>query len=329
MKLIPQFKQYKSFKKSTAITFVLILKTYFCIVKLNTKMPQIILEPTENKKVMKFVTDYTLIPGSVELDRDSDLKEIPLAKALFKFPVVEKIFITANFIAIAKSDAIEWENVVEGLKDIIEAELLENPRIYAQEKKDEYQVFSEMTPNPNVMKFVSNKVLLQGFVEVKTKESAAIVPLAEALYNEFNFLKEVFISDNFVAITKDESVQWHEVMVAVQTFIYDFLQAGKTISDALPQSHEKPVEKLIDREYTETEQKISDVLKEYVAPAVEGDGGKISLIEYVEESKTAKMLLQGACSGCPSSTATLKGGIENLLKQFLPELVENVEAVNG
>ena len=327
--MIPQFNQYKSIKKSTVRRVVLILKAYLCKVKLNIKMPQILLEPTENKKVMKFVTDYTLIPGSVELDRDSDLKEIPLAQAVFKFPFVEKIFITANFIAIAKQDGVDWENVVDGLKEIIENELLENPRIYAQKKKDEFQVFSEMTPNPNVMKFVSNKVLLEGFVEVKTKESSVVVPLAEALYNEFIFVKEVFISDNFVAVTKDETVQWNEVMAGVQAFIADYLQAGKTISDARPQSHHKPVENLISRDYTETEQKISDILNEYVAPAVEGDGGKISLIEYEVETKTAKMLLQGACSGCPSSTATLKGGIETLLKQFLPELVENVEAVNG
>ncbi|SFI17101.1 NifU family protein [Halpernia frigidisoli] len=292
-------------------------------------MQQILIEPTENKKVMKFVTDYTLIPGSVELDRDSDLSEIPLAKELFKFPFVEKIFITANFIAIAKQDSVEWEHVIEGLKNIIEDELLANPRIYQQKKRELFQVYSEMTPNPNVMKFVSNRFLMEGFVEVKTKESSVVVPLAEALYNEFDFVKEVFISDNFVAVTKDETVQWHEVMVAVRALISDFLQEGKTVSHAKPQSHEKPVENLIERDYTETEQKISDILNEYVSPAVENDGGKISLIEYVAESKTAKMLLQGACSSCPSSTATLKGGIENILKQFLPEVVEHVEAVNG
>jgi Fe-S cluster biogenesis protein NfuA len=186
-----------------------------------------------------------------------------------------------------------------------------------------------MTPNPNVMKFVSNKTLLQGFVEVKTKESAVVVPLAEELYSKFDFVKEIFISDNFVAVTKTETTQWHAVMVEVSAFISDFLKEGKTVSHAQPQSHEKPVENLIDRDYTETEQKISDILNEYVAPAVESDGGKISLIGYDEITKTAKMLLQGACSGCPSSTATLKGGIETLLKQFLPEIVENVEAVNG
>lgn len=292
-------------------------------------MQKILIEPTENKKVMKFVTDYTLIPGSVELDRDSNISEIPLAKALFKFPFVEKIFITANFIAIAKQDSVDWEFVIDGLKEIIEEELQNNPRIYLQKKEENFQVFSEMTPNPNVMKFVCNKTLIKGFVEVKTKENTAAVPLAEELYTEFNFVKEVFISDNFLAVTKNETVEWHEVMVKITSFITNFLKEGKTVSNAIPQSHEKPVENLIDRDYTENEQKISDILQEYIAPAVEGDGGKISLIAYEENTKTAKMLLQGACSGCPSSTATLKGGIENLLKQFLPELVENVEAVNG
>lgn len=292
-------------------------------------MRTIIIEPTENSKVMKFVADYNLMPGSLELDRTSDVSELPLAKKLFVYPFVERIFITANFIAVAKQDGVEWENVVEPLKEIIEAELEANPRVYLQKEKEVQLVFAEMTPNPMVMKFVSTKVLLDGFVEVKSKDDAAEVPLAKAIFNEFDFTKEVFISDNFVAVTKNVSVEWHEVMVAVRTFITEYLQNGGEISNATPQKHENPVENLMNREYTETEQKISDILKEYVAPAVESDGGKISLMEYVPETKTAKMLLQGACSGCPSSTATLKGGIENLLKQFVPELVEKVEAVNG
>lgn len=292
-------------------------------------MHQIIIEPTENKKVMKFVTDYTLIPGSVELDRNSKITDLPLAQALFQFPFVDKIFITANFIAIAKQDSVDWEFVVEGLKEIIEKELQTNPRIYTKKESTEIQVFSEMTPNPNVMKFVASKILLEGFLEIKTKESAVLVPLADEVFQNFSFVKEVFISERFVAITKDNSVEWHDVMIKLTQFISDFLNAGKTISNALPESHEKPVVNIIERDYTETEEKISHILAEYVAPAVEGDGGKISLISYDELTKTAKMLLQGACSGCPSSTATLKGGIENLLKQFLPELVEHVEAVNG
>ncbi|WBV61717.1 NifU family protein [Chryseobacterium camelliae] len=292
-------------------------------------MHTILIEPTENPKVMKFVADYNLIPGSLELDRDSDISEIPLAQELFNYPFVERIFITANFVAVAKQDTVEWEHVAESLKNVVEDELLANPRIYLQKRKEMYQIYAEMTPNPNAMKFVSNQFLIEGFVEVKSKDEAEGVPLAQAIFKEFDFAKEVFISDNFVAVTRDNSVEWHQVMMAVRGFIAEYLQNGGKISDIEAQKHENPVEKIINREYTDDEQRISDILNEYVAPAVENDGGKISLMEYDQEHKTAKMLLQGACSGCPSSTATLKNGIENILKQFVPDLVEKVEAVNG
>ncbi|WP_277111570.1 NifU family protein [Chryseobacterium taklimakanense] len=292
-------------------------------------MRQITIEPTANPKVMKFIADYTLIPGSVELDRTSDISEIPLAQELFNYPFVDKIFITANFVAVAKEDTVEWEHVSESLKNVIEDQLLENPRIYKSKKRELFPIYAEMTPNPNVMKFVSQRFIVEGFIEVKSKEAADEVPLAKAIFDEFDFVEEVFISDNFVAVTRDNSVEWHQVMVAVRGFIAEYLQQGNKVSKIEPQKHENPVEKLINRDYTDDEQKISDILNEYVAPAVENDGGKISLLEYDAENKTAKMLLQGACSGCPSSTATLKGGIENILKQFAPELVEKVEAVNG
>ena len=292
-------------------------------------MRQIHIEPTANPKVMKFVTDYTLIPGSLELDRNSDISEIPIAQELFNYPFVSQIFITANFIAVAKEDTVEWNLVEENLKNVIEDELLANPRLYLQKRKELFPIYAEMTPNPNVMKFVSSQLILEGFVEVKSREESNDVPLAKAVLDEFPFAKEVFISDNFVAVTKDTSVEWHEVMTPVRSLIADYLQNGGVVSNIEPQQHENPVEKIINREYTNNEQKISDILTEYVAPAVENDGGKISLMEYDENNKTAKMLLQGACSGCPSSTATLKNGIENILKQFLPELVEKVEAVNG
>ena len=135
-------------------------------------MRKIIIEPTENPKVMKFVADYTLIPGSLELDRNSDITEIPLAQELFNYPFVERIFITANFIAVAKQDTVEWEFVAESLKNVIEDELLANPRIYLQKKREMYQIYAEMTPNPAVMKFVSNKLLIDGFVEVKSREDS-------------------------------------------------------------------------------------------------------------------------------------------------------------
>lgn len=315
--------------KSKIYWYKLIELCVFLCLKIKEKMRQIIIEPTANPKVMKFIADYNLIPGSLELDKTSDISEIPLAQELFNYPFVNKIFITANFIAVAKEDTVEWEHIAENLKNAIEDQLLENPRIYRAKKREIFPIYAEMTPNPNVMKFVSQRFILEGFIEVKSKEEAKEVPLAKAIYDEFDFTKEIFISDNFVAVTKDDSVQWHEVMVPVRSFIAEYLQAGNKVANIPAQKHENPVEKILNRDYTDDEQKISDILNEYISPAVENDGGKISLLEYDKETKTAKMLLQGACSGCPSSTATLKGGIKNILKQFLPDLVEKVEAVNG
>lgn len=298
--------------------------------KINNKMLNVHIEPTENANVTKFVVDYTLIPGGLELHRDSDISEIPLAQELFKYPFISSIFITANFIAVEKADSVDWESVAESLREVIQDELLANPRIYRQTKRKElFPIYAEMTPNPNVMKFVSPKLILDGFIEVKVENRTPDVPLAEAIYNEFDFVTQVFVSDNFVAVTRNTSVEWHEVMNAVRSVIAEYLQDGGKVTHIEPQKHESPVEKIIERDYTEKEQKIADVLAQYVAPAVENDGGKISLIDYDEENKVAKMLLQGACSGCPSSRITLKNGIENILKQFLPDLVEVVEAVNG
>ena len=208
-------------------------------------MRQIIIEPTENPKVMKFVTDYNLIPGSLELDRDSDISEIPLAQELFNYPFVNRIFITANFIAVAKEDSVEWDHVSESLKNIIEDELLANPRIYLQKKKEMYQIYSEMTPNPAVMKFISSKMLMDGFIEVKSREEADEVPLAKELYEAFDFVKEVYVSDNFVAVTRDSQFEWHEIMNQVRSFIAEFLQDEKNISNVESHHHENPMSKII------------------------------------------------------------------------------------
>lgn len=117
--------------------------------------------------------------------------------------------------------------------------------------------------------------------------------------------------------------------MTVRALIAEYLQNGGKISDIEAQKHENPVEKIINRDYTEDEQKISDILNEYVAPAVENDGGKISLMEYDQENKTAKMLLQGSMLRLSKFYRYIKNGIENILKQFVPDLVERVEAVNG
>ena len=180
------------------------------------------------------------------------------------------------------------------------------------------------------MKFVSEKPIINGFLELKSSQEAQEIPLAKGLFEfEFDFVKEIFINDNYVAITKNENANWDNILDKIQNYLQDFF-LNKQKAEKINGIFEKyQAQSFNNRGFTEIEEKINAILQEYVAPAVENDGGKISLIEFDEETKTAKMLLQGACSGCPSSTITLKNGIENLLKNFLPNIVENVEAING
>ena len=285
------------------------------------------IQNTENPNVIKFVADRTLISGSLELDRNSNISNIPLAQELFQYPFVKSIFITANFIAVAKENIVEWDLVTDNLRNIILESLDDFPEIiYTEEAVPIF--YSEKTPNPSVVKFVSEHQLIDGFLELKSLQEAEKVPLAKKLFEEFSFVKEVFINDNFISITKTDDVSWEEITQKIQDFLSDFIKNGELVSkiEGIQQNASKSV---ANKQFTETEEKINAILQEYVTPAIENDGGRISLIEFDEETKTAKMLLQGACSGCPSSVVTLKNGIESILKNFLPNVVENVEAVNG
>jgi Fe-S cluster biogenesis protein NfuA len=210
--------------------------------------------------------------------------------------------------------------------------------IFAKNSRMEVQkapisVYAEMTPNPAVMKFVANKMLIeQDSVEFKNIEEASASPLAQKLFH-LPFVKEVFISGNYIAVSKFNIVEWEDVTQEVRTFLLDELQNGtavlngevkqETTSDANENTIALPNLENLD----DVEKRIVEILDEYVAPAVGQDGGFIRFMGY--ENKVVKVLLQGACSGCPSSTMTLKNGILQILQSMLPTLVEDVEAVNG
>ena len=200
-------------------------------------------------------------------------------------------------------------------------------------KKAPISVYAEMTPNPAVMKFVANKMLIeQDSVEFKNIEEASASPLAQKLFH-LPFVKEVFISGNYIAVSKFNIVEWEDVTQEVRTFLVDELQSGtavlngevkqQTTSDANENTIALPDLENLD----DVEKRIVEILDEYVAPAVGQDGGFIRFMGY--ENKVVKVLLQGACSGCPSSIMTLKNGILQILQSMLPTLVDDVEAVNG
>ena len=187
-----------------------------------------------------------------------------------------------------------------------------------------YSIYAESTPNPAVMKFVSNRILVAENMEILTVEDAKQIPLATAIFN-FPFVKGLFISGNFISITKNADVKWDDIAMQLRIFITDFLNKEGVVIKEMKTA--KEVEKKIDQEtlnFSDMEQKIADILDEYIRPAVESDGGFISLKSF--KDGVVSVVLKGACSGCPSSSLTLKQGIESLLKQRFPEQIKDVVA---
>ncbi|MFZ9587094.1 MAG: NifU family protein [Crocinitomicaceae bacterium] len=195
-------------------------------------------------------------------------------------------------------------------------------------------VYAEMTPNPTTMKYVANKYLLAtgDAVEFSSKSDAkGFSPLAEALF-DFPFVQKVFIAANFITITKTDNVPWDFINMELREFVREWLFFGKEVLIQMP-SKTVPIEDSSESKQesksfhpSEFDDPIRALLDEYVRPAVENDGGAIDFVGF--EDGVVTVMMKGSCAGCPSSTATLKGGIENLLKQHLPE-VKEVVAFNG
>ncbi|MFN8416487.1 MAG: NifU family protein [Cytophagaceae bacterium] len=181
------------------------------------------------------------------------------------------------------------------------------------------EIYLEATPNPNTLKFVTDKNLVpEGSVDFASPSSAESCPMVLDLFR-FDFVRRVFMAANFVTVTKADGIDWIEVQNMIRSVIKGYLEEGKPLFKSMPQqvSNVAPVEG-----EPEVVSKIKVVLDEYIRPAVEQDGGAITFHSFNEG--VVKVQLQGSCSGCPSSTVTLKSGIENLLKRMIPEVTEVV-----
>ncbi|CAM1355858.1 Fe-S cluster biogenesis protein NfuA, 4Fe-4S-binding domain [Tenacibaculum ascidiaceicola] len=290
------------------------------------------IQETNNETILKFVSNKILVNGgSYEYNNIDEAKNSPLAQQLFYLPFVKKVLVTANFIAIQRYDIVEWSDVEEEVREQIEAYIQDGNSVVKEEttKKDAVEVYAEVTPNPAVMKFGTNKALTQTDVEyTNIEEASKSSPLAQALFS-FPFVKEIFISENYISITKYDMIDWNEVYQEVRTFIRSYIQEGKKIISELPKQQTKQNVEVPKENLTDTEAKIVDILDEYIKPAVASDGGNIAFQSYDADSKRVSVILQGACSGCPSSTVTLKNGIETMLKEMLPNQINEVVAING
>ncbi|MFN0274568.1 MAG: NifU family protein [Chitinophagales bacterium] len=180
-------------------------------------------------------------------------------------------------------------------------------------------IYTEATPNPDSLKFVMNKMLLTGnSVDFERGDDVHYAPLAETLFNQFDFIKGVFIMNNFVTVRKDAGTDWFEVKSKLSDFIKNYVSEGKTIVGEIP----VVINENGDTDSDAVVEKIKSMLDQYVKPAVEMDGGAIQFKSF--DNGIVTLMLQGSCSGCPSSTVTLKSGIEGLLKRMVPEVKEVV-----
>ena len=185
-------------------------------------------------------------------------------------------------------------------------------------------IYTEMTPNPETMKFVANKLLYPGkSVDFQDEESAKASPLAMELFS-FPFIKSVFIASNFITLTKtNETEDWQDVIPSIKQFLREYLEDGKTIINEEEIATRKTVSSNeVSLDDGDVVKRIKELLENYVKPAVEMDGGAIQFKSY--EDGKVNLMLQGSCSGCPSSMITLKAGIEGMMKRMIPEVKEVV-----
>jgi NFU1 iron-sulfur cluster scaffold homolog, mitochondrial len=299
-------------------------------------MSKISIKITNNPSIVKFELDEIIVRNqNFEFKNIDEAKDSPLAKQLFYLPFVKTVYISGNFIAIEKFSIVEWEDVQDDVAQQIEEFINNGGKIITIEetenKKIPITVYAETTPNPAVIKFVANKALTKTLVECKNIDDTIASPLAKELF-KFPFVKEVFIDENYISISKYEIAQWDEITLEIRTFIKEFLENGNlAVDESLivnTENHQKQQEEYFDK-LDLTSQQIINILEEYVKPAVQGDGGNIMFDSFNADEKRVKVILQGACSGCPSSTFTLKNGIENMLRDMLNDNEIKVEAINA
>jgi Fe-S cluster biogenesis protein NfuA len=291
---------------------------------------------TNNPSIVKLELDEFIVrTENFEFKNIDETQQSPLAKQLFFLPFVKTVYISANFIAIEKFSIVEWENVQDDVANQIN-EFIENGGEILKinenkNKKIPVTVYAETTPNPSVLKFASNKLMTKTAVEFKNIDETAASPLAKELF-KFPFVKEVFIDENYISVTKFAVTEWDEITLELRTFIKEYIENGGTVIDenaiVKTDNHQKQQESYFEN-LDVTSQQIINIIEEYVKPAVQSDGGNIMFESFDPSEKRVKVVLQGACSGCPSSTFTLKNGIENMLKDMLKDQDIIVEAING
>jgi Fe-S cluster biogenesis protein NfuA len=185
-------------------------------------------------------------------------------------------------------------------------------------------IYTEMTPNPETMKFVANKLLYPGkSIDFAEESLAGPSPLAKELFS-FPFIKSVFIASNFVTLTKTSDTEdWQDIIPTVKQFLKDYLEnGGVVVNEDEINLFKQEATNTVSADDDDVVKRVKELLENYVKPAVEMDGGAIQFKSY--NDGVVNLMLQGSCSGCPSSMITLKSGIEGMMKRMIPEVTEVV-----
>ncbi len=308
----------------------------FLLKKVKMSTFTVSIQETSNSAIIKFeLNQFITQHQSFEFNNIDEAKSSPIAQQLFYLPFVKKVYISSNFIAVERYDIVDWKDVQDEVATQI-VNYLNNDGIVITEtatetKKVAVTVYAESTPNPSVIKFVANKKIVTSLFEFTSIDEAKTSPMATELFH-FPFVKSVFFDQNYVSITKYDIAEWDDITIELRTFIKNYIESGKEIVSLEASKTQQTSTKQLDDRYEkldDTSKEIVNILEEYVKPAVASDGGNIQFISYDANTKNVSVLLQGACSGCPSSTYTLKSGIENMLKEMMKGKVETVEAING
>lgn len=296
-------------------------------------------KPTNKPTIFKFEVNVFLTKNnSHEFKNIEEAQNSPLATKLFYLPFVKTVYISQNFIAVEKYNIAEWDDIKEDVSTLIKEFLDSGQEVLKEDvtstKKVPVTVYAESTPNPAVMKFVANKKLVLEMAEFKNIDETDNAPMIEKLFH-FPFVKEVFVDTNYISIQKYDMAEWDDITLELREFVRTYIEDGGDIvrTGAVPSKSDSEksssAPKIDVSQLDDISKKIVEILDEYIKPAVASDGGNIAFKAYDENSKQVEVILQGACSGCPSSTITLKNGIETMLKEMLGDSVSQVVAHNG
>ena len=285
---------------------------------------------TSREQELEFYSNNFLSENRVEFVKIEEAKNFPLIQQIFYLPFVKKVVLNKRSVYIEKLNILEWNDVQNELCKQIQ-DFLNNGGLVNQgdtKKASPTTVYAESTPNPNVMKFVVNRKIVRGVYEFKNVSEAKNAPIVQSLFT-FPFVKEVFLDFNFISVTQKPESNWEGNTMDVREFIRSYIQDDNIlIHEDLFEESSDQIEVNLEN-IDDVSKEIIDIIEKHVKPAVAADGGNIVFQSYDQESKNVNVILQGACSGCPSSTVTLKSGIENMLKEMLPGMISEVNAING